>query len=691
MWISAETIRPTATDLPPRPRCRRTLLVLAVIAAGALRAAWALRHGLAIEQEGVEYARIAENLLAGHGYVGIFNNGTQLNFPPLYPIMIAAVSLLTGNTEWAARAINIVCGAALVIPMFKIAERLYGRRAANAVAALVVFHPVLIAAAASTYVEGPYLTVMMFAVFWLTRWVTDRRLGASLTSGALFGFAYLLRPEAFLIAGVFAACGLGAAVFAKERRATWVGALALAGAFALVAAPNVAFLTRSSGKFRIEAKGTLAYAWGQRMNAGMSYTEAANGIGQDLSDQGVFMRPNLDIINSTSYTTREYLVYVLKAARHNARIIIDTIADRPSFGSPWLFALVVLGLLRSVWDRHRTLFDGILVVTATMFVLVLLTVQALWFRYFFTLLGMLLFWAGKGAEELYGWARDTLTAVSGSPRAGHLAGQTLKWASILVVLGYSFRALPGEVQFAESLNWERARAGRWLAQQEPASKWVMGAGLQVCVLRRRGPDLPSVRRLRSRSALRRKAEARLHRPAGTSEGRAPRIRPDGSTKASQTSGRPSSTTRAPPRTSASRSTGGPIHRYCVAVALTGVVQPQGAPGAPPQANGRHSTPSLSATVKSGAGFWLRRLTTLSLRNSSRRPRASASLSAPQTNLGGVRMNTGVRSRRCPISASSARIDEGRGCATVIGTGTVGTAPVQQRAIIAATSSWWTRN
>ena len=31
----------------------RTLLVLAVIAAGALRAAWALRHGLAIEQEGV--------------------------------------------------------------------------------------------------------------------------------------------------------------------------------------------------------------------------------------------------------------------------------------------------------------------------------------------------------------------------------------------------------------------------------------------------------------------------------------------------------------------------------------------------------------------------------------------------------------------------------------------------------------
>ena len=481
-----------------------------------------------------------------------------------------------------------------------------------------------------------------------------------------------LRPEAFLIAGVFAACGLGAAVFAKERRATWVGALALAGAFALVAAPNVAFLTRSSGKFRIEAKGTLAYAWGQRMNAGMSYTEAANGIGQDLSDQGVFMRPNLDIINSTSYTTREYLVYVLKAARHNARIIIDTIADRPSFGSPWLFALVVLGLLRSVWDRHRTLFDGILCAnTATMFVLVLLTVQALWFRYFFTLLGMLLFWAGKGAEELYGWARDTLTAVSGSPRAGHLAGQTLKWASILVVLGYSFRALPGEVQFAESLNWERARAGRWLAQQEPASKWVMGAGLQVAYYA--GADLIYLPFADSDLALRYVAKRRPDYIVllGRSEGRPPLDTtrwfdegiPDKRATLVYNEGSPPNE-----RIKIYRWTDSPVWRR----RSTHWGGPTaGRTGRPTSGNGRHSTPSLSATVKSGAGFWLRRLTTLSLRNSSRRPRASASLSAPQTNLAGVRMNTGVRSRRCPISASSARIDQGRGCATESGRGRSG--------------------
>ncbi len=57
----------------------------AVLVAVLLRVAlllWALRHGIIIDSEGVEYARLAQNLRAGRGYMGIFNNGIQLNFPP---------------------------------------------------------------------------------------------------------------------------------------------------------------------------------------------------------------------------------------------------------------------------------------------------------------------------------------------------------------------------------------------------------------------------------------------------------------------------------------------------------------------------------------------------------------------------------------------------------------------------------
>jgi Dolichyl-phosphate-mannose-protein mannosyltransferase len=456
----------------------RAVVVLAVVLAAALRIAWALRHGQVMDQEGVEYARIAQNLLAGRGYVGMFNNGTQLNFPPLYPLMIAAVSLLVGSAETAARTINIVFGAALVIPMVKIAQRLYGRRVAMGVAAIVVFHPFLIAGAASTYAEGPYLTLLVCGLLCLIVWEDEHRTATSIWAGVFFGLAYLVRPEAFVMVGAFTAVLLAAAIFTR-RRTFLSGAIGLAGTFALVAAPNVAFLTVSTGKLRIEAKGALAYAWGQRINAGMPYTEAAEGVGQDLSEQGVFMRPNLDVINSTHYTIREYATYLLKAARRNVGQIHDTIVAEPAFGSPILFALIVIAFFAAPWGRRRLLLDGVLVATAGMIVFVLFTVQALWLRYFYSLLGLFLLWGAKGADDLGSWTRDTITALTDRPRVRQWAGELAKWGPIVAVLLLSLRTMPDVSQFKESELPERSAAGRWLATQSSQHKWIMDSGLQV--------------------------------------------------------------------------------------------------------------------------------------------------------------------------------------------------------------------
>jgi 4-amino-4-deoxy-L-arabinose transferase-like glycosyltransferase len=450
-----------------------------VVLALVVRIAWAAAHGLSIEQEGAEYARIAENLLAGKGYVGMFNNGTQLNFPPLYPLLIAAVSLLVGSAEVAARAINIGLGAAMVIAVFKLAELVHGRRVAIAASVLAALHPVLIAGSASTYAEATYLPFMVFALLYLVRWVIDRRVSASIAAGALLGVAYLIRPEAFLLAGLFVVGGLAASAFVAERRRTLVGSLALLVSFGVVAAPNIAFLTYHTGKLRIEAKGTLAYQWGHKINQGMSYSESIAGIGPDLSDQGVFMRPNLDVIRSTSYTLQEYAAFVARAAKRNVAPILRAVTGDASFGSPFLFALVVLGVFATPWSRQRLLLDGCLVVYALMFALVLLTVQELWFRYFYAILGMLLFWAAKGADDLGAWGRATVGSIVDRPAAARRAGEGLKWLAILVVLGVSSWYISSVDQFEESLKPARKEAGLWLARQQPPPARVMGFDLQV--------------------------------------------------------------------------------------------------------------------------------------------------------------------------------------------------------------------
>src|SRR5271166_5433632 len=60
----------------------RLPLLLILLLAFALRLLSARFLMGAIDSEGAEYARIAENLLNGKGYVGIALPGAQLMFPP---------------------------------------------------------------------------------------------------------------------------------------------------------------------------------------------------------------------------------------------------------------------------------------------------------------------------------------------------------------------------------------------------------------------------------------------------------------------------------------------------------------------------------------------------------------------------------------------------------------------------------
>jgi 4-amino-4-deoxy-L-arabinose transferase-like glycosyltransferase len=471
-----EAARPT----PPLSHlAERWLLAGACLLAMAIRIYWAFGHGLSIEQEGAEYARIAQNLLAGKGYVGIFNNGVQLNFPPLYPMAIAAVSLLLGDAEVAARAINIVLGSVVVLPVFRLADMAYGRRAAVLAVALVVLHPMLIASAASTYSEGVYWDVVVFGLWMFVQWATSRRVPPALAAGLLFGAAYLIRPEAFVLVGLLVGGGLVAVCFASERRRAITGPLVLLGAFVLIALPNVAFLTYHTGKLRIEAKGTLAYEWGRKINQGMSYAESVAGVGADLSDEGVFMRPNLDVLQSAKVAPLEYAQFILKAAQRNAAPVLRTVSGEAAFGSPLLFALVALGLFAAAWSRQRLLVDGVLVGCALTYVLVLLAVQELWLRYFFGMLGMMLFWAAAGAQRIGEWGEGTLRSLTHRVRIAAVVGQALMWLAVLSTLLLSLRYVGSVDQFHESEKPARKEAGLWLARQDPTPRLVMSFELQV--------------------------------------------------------------------------------------------------------------------------------------------------------------------------------------------------------------------
>src|SRR5215469_17321516 len=133
MVVSAAVSEPLDSKTRAEVKTRRLTVLflgLLLLASFGIRAyAWHHWRTGAIESEGAEYARIAANLRTGHGYVGISTPGTQLVFPPLFPSLIAAASLVThSDYELAGRLVAFLFGALLPLPVFGVALRLFDRR-----------------------------------------------------------------------------------------------------------------------------------------------------------------------------------------------------------------------------------------------------------------------------------------------------------------------------------------------------------------------------------------------------------------------------------------------------------------------------------------------------------------------------------------------------------------------------------
>ena len=250
-------------------------IFLLLLLAFALRLGWMLYNTQAIENEGTEYARIAQNLLAGKGYVGLLG-GPESMFPPLFPFLIAASSLVTRDTEMAGRLVSIVMGSLLVLPVFFMGEKLFGRRVAYLAAALIAVHPLLVALSASVYVESTYLTLLFASLYFGMRVLDFDGVKQAFFCGLMLGLAYLTRPEGLAYGFLVGFFMLLAVALRKSSITTTLkyGATIAVTAVILVI-PYAAYLSAGSGAFRLEGKSGLNGIIKSRMDQGMSYREAA--------------------------------------------------------------------------------------------------------------------------------------------------------------------------------------------------------------------------------------------------------------------------------------------------------------------------------------------------------------------------------------------------------------------------------
>ena len=450
-------------------------------------AAWHFWGTGAIESEGAEYARIAENLRKGVGYVGIVTPGPELMFPPLFPALICVLSFITGSYTTAGRLVSLILGSLLPLPAYGTASRLFNRRSGLVAATLVLLHPLLVNLSFTVATEGPYATLLLSAVYIVVSALYRPSLSMWCLVGAAFGVAYLLRPEAvapLLIAMLLAFTSTEGGPSIRFQRVA--AALLL---FLVFASLEVVFIYRNTGRLRIETKSAINSAFfllalnrestleRTHGNSPSRHEEAikwaSSAIDGEMKRIGIFLRPEAEVVRDR-VMPKDLFRVVAKGFRQNAPSLLENLSSR-WLGAPFLPALALLGAVGRPWRRRQAL--GHLYFTLVPATAIVATFAVLWVypRYYFVLVPFLLIWAANGLVEISRWTKASIAAGGW----GWLRPRVMAWVvPALLALGailYPVKAIRSLYEFTEGSPARRVvkDVGLWVRQQQSGPVVIM--------------------------------------------------------------------------------------------------------------------------------------------------------------------------------------------------------------------------
>jgi 4-amino-4-deoxy-L-arabinose transferase-like glycosyltransferase len=148
-------------------------------------------------QDAYDYNRHGLSIAAGDGYPSsgytVDRSPTALR-PPAYPYLLGGVYAVSGDSVEVARLLGAVLGALLVLLLFSIVRRIWGRRTALVAALFVAVFPSLVLLSRDLLSEQLFIALQLGAVLCVLRFRgSGGRLGWALAAGALTGLAALTR------------------------------------------------------------------------------------------------------------------------------------------------------------------------------------------------------------------------------------------------------------------------------------------------------------------------------------------------------------------------------------------------------------------------------------------------------------------------------------------------------------------
>ena len=419
------------------------LLTLAALAVLSFYA-WRARPGLPPDTERGLY--LAQALRTGQ-----WADAINYHYPPLFPAVIVIASLIFPSLESAARAAGLICVGLAVAPLYLLAFTVFGRRTAVLAAGFFIFR--FLSELPVCRAEQMLLPLLPLALLAGLRALEKKSSRWSLATGAIFGAAFLAKPEAWAYFLLYAAIALaaaarapnpdrGAAPSSASRLRQLAGAIfpLLAGYF-LVAGPYLLQYHHDTGRFSINPKAkTLflihnVYYWDDELYRVKKDENGYFTLAQRIYIEGDKKPLETSILELIRSPDGIFLPeYALRLAQSLGDIIAPWYLQRIA---PWVWpALLAAGLWPPAGRERRSrayylhLFALLPVLTVPLF-------SARYPRFYFSMVPWFMIVLARGADRLLAVSEEKMR----DGRGGRLKRWTRPGLLLLLALEYYNRQL----------------------------------------------------------------------------------------------------------------------------------------------------------------------------------------------------------------------------------------------------------
>ena len=459
-------------------RNREVVFLLALLVVSLVLRVSIVRTDRVVRWDEPDYLIAGRNLFTGKGYA--VTSRPEIHYAPLFPVVTGSLYALTHDMKMNSDIVYILFGTLALLPCYWLSRQTFGRPAAVMAATFMCVFPSLTSAVLfwGTMLEPLYLFLLYGALCCVWHAWEHQKTTAYLAAGALFGLAYLTKPEAIVYLVVMfglLALGMIRRSFLSRRQAAGRLAAGLL-AFALVVSPYLAFLYRHTGRLLVTGK------------LGVTYVA---GLGAVVHDPGMYDRAlsRLDAAGEEiiwfSEDRFQYSIWdevaadaggFLRRIWMNVNALESALLARDVFP---VYLLLLLGLawFASPWNEERAWKEAFLAAAVAPTAVFLPFHIEL--RYFAPVFPVLLLWLARGVLEFGDWLQQTCASWQSKGRCTRASVTSV--LLIGSVLTAYFLILQPRVlrKGLANMNLSRREAGLWLRENSPADSLIMSRDPEV--------------------------------------------------------------------------------------------------------------------------------------------------------------------------------------------------------------------